>query len=267
MILYPRARSCKIAAFRQSGFLLALLLALDLFAFGQTPVPARPASLTAPPMTLSQVVDALIARNAQRAKDLQSYQGRRVYTLVYRGFPSDLHASIVVDMTYEAPNTKQFQVVSQSGPKFLVDRVLKRLVKTEIDAQREKIRRTVNLDRQNYNFSDLNYEPAADGCSYIVSVEPKHPNKYLYRGKIWINDQDFAVCHIQAQPAKDPSFWIRSTSIAETYETIGKFWLPENNKSVSKIRFGGSATLTIQYQDYRLLRRPASVQASLLPAE
>lgn len=267
MTLSMRARSCKVAAFRQSGFLLALLLVLDLFAFGQTPAPARSASLTAPPMTLSQVVDALIARNAQRAKDLQSYQGRRVYTLVYRGFPSDLRASIVVDMTYVAPNTKQFHVVSQSGPKFLVDQVLKRLVKTEIDAQREKIRRTVDLDRQNYNFSDLNYEPAANGCSYIVSVEPKHPNKYLYRGKIWINARDFAVCHIQAQPAKDPSFWIKSTDIAETYETIGKFWLPEENKSVSKIRFGGRATLTIQYQDYRLLRRPVAVQAALLPAK
>jgi hypothetical protein len=260
MILYTRtpssSRSSRIGALRRPALLLALFLSWNIFAFSGTPVARGPARLT-PPMALSQVIDTMIARNAQRARNLRSYQGRRVYNLVYQGFPGDLHASLVVNMDYQAPDTKQFNVVSQSGPKFLVDQVLKRLVKTEIEAQRGKTRRAVNLDRQNYDFSDLEYVPAADGCSYVVSVEPKHRSKYLYRGKIWINDRDFAVCHIQAQPAENPSFWIRSTEIAETYEEIGKFWLPEKNRSVSQIRFGGRATLTIQYQDYKLLGRPA----------
>ncbi|MGC2249349.1 MAG: hypothetical protein WA626_01665, partial [Acidobacteriaceae bacterium] len=65
-------------------------------------------------------------------------------------------------------------------------------------------------------------------------------------------DQDFAVCGIQAEPAQNPSFWIKSTNIDETYKKVGDFWLPEHNESVSRIRFGGSATLTIQYQDYTI---------------
>jgi hypothetical protein len=50
----------------------------------------------------------------------------------------------------------------------------------------------------------------------------------------------------------NPSFWITSTRIHETYKKVGDFWLPEKNESVSRIRFGGSATLTIQYQDYKV---------------
>ena len=80
---------------------------------------------------------------------------------------------MVVSMQYEAPNTKEFSVVSQSGPKLLVDEVLKRLLKTETDAQRKNTREAVNLDRKNYQFSNLKYAPAVDGCSYTLTVEPR----------------------------------------------------------------------------------------------
>lgn len=263
MILYAHSRSLEIGRFRRLALLAALLLLLNVFPSRRVIAASTPDMSSTPPMALSQVVDTLVARNAERARDLTSYQGRRIYTLVYHGFPKDLHAMIVVDMQYEAPDTKEFRVVAQSGPKFFVDQVLKRLLKSETDAQRQKIRESVNLDRQNYEFSNLEYEPAADGCSYVLTVEPKHSNKYLYRGKIWVNDKDFAVCRLQAQPAENPSFWIKSTAIAETYEKVGKFWLPEENKSVSRIRVGGTAALTIQYQDYKVQARSvASAHAS-----
>ena len=263
-MLYVCTRSYKLSGFSRYALFAALLLSLNLFTSCEMFAAVAPVKSSVPPMTLSQVVDTLVARNMERARDLRSYQGRRTYTLVYRGFPGDLHATMAVDMNYEAPNTKEFKVTSQSGPKWLVDRVLKRLVKTESDAQQDETRKAVDLNENNYNFSDLEYQPAADSCSYVVTVEPKTPNKYLYRGKIWINDNDFAVCRIQAQPAKNPSFWITSTSIHETYKKVGEFWLPEENKSVSRIRFGGSATLTIQYQDYKVQAQPlAGVGGSL----
>lgn len=267
MILYAHNRSPKTLKFRRFAFLAMLLLMMDVFAPCNGWAAADAAKASAIPMTLSQVVDALVARNEERARGLKSYEGNRIYTVVYHGFPKDLDASIVVSMQYDAPDSKEFTILSQSGPKLLVDKVLKRLLKTETDAQQQKTRDAVDLDQQNYTFSDLQYEPAADGCSYVLSVEPKKPNKYLYRGKIRVNDQDFAVCGIQAQPAENPSFWIQSTSIHETYKKVGDFWLPKNNKSVSKIRFGGSATLTIQYQDYTVQAQPlAGVGASLSSA-
>ena len=30
------------------------------------------------------------------------------------------------------------------------------------------------------------------------------------------------------------------------------FWLPQRNESISSIRLGGQATLTIEYHDYRI---------------
>lgn len=252
MILDSSNRFLKANKFRRLACVAMLLLLIDMSSSGRIFAAADSANASPSPMTLAEVVNNLIARNAERAKSLKGYRGDRIYTVRYHGFPKDLEARMVVSMQYEAPNTKEFTVVSQNGPKLLVDKVLKRLLKTERDAQQQKTREALNLDRQNYEFSDLEYVPEADGCSYILSVEPKKPTKYLYRGKIRVNDRDFAVCGIQAEPAENPSFWIKSTSIHESYKKVGDYWLPEQNKSVSMIRFGGSATLTIQYQDYKV---------------
>lgn len=237
-----------------------LILGLVLPCMGQSPSvsPAAAAHLSSP-LSIDQVVDRLVKRNAERANALQSYEGTRIYKLTYQGFPSNLAASMVVRMTYNAPDTKTFTVVSEKGPKWLQNQVLLRLLKSEKDAQRSNARRNVDLNQHNYNFSDLIYDPgksgqpAADDCSYQLTVEPKTNSKYLYRGKLWVNDKDFAVCRMQVSPAKNPSFWIKSTAITHKYEKIGNFWLPQKNKSVSLIRIGGRATLTIQYLDYKII--------------
>lgn len=244
-----------------------LILGLVLPCRGQSPSvsPAAAAHFSSP-LSIDQVVDRLVKRNAERANALRSYEGTRIYKLTYQGFPSNLAASMVVRMKYNAPDTKTFTVVSEKGPKWLQDQVLLRLLKSEKNAQRSNARRNVDLNQHNYNFSDLIYDPgkpgqpAADDCSYQLTVEPKTNSKYLYRGKLWVNDKDFAVCRMEVSPAKNPSFWIKSTAITHKYEKIGNFWLPQKNKSVSQIRIGGRATLTIQYLDYKIIAPPIQGQ-------
>ncbi len=208
------------------------------------------------PLTLNQVVDNLIAENIKRSDSLQGYQSRRTYKVSYKGFFGDLHADMVVDLDYTAPDTKKFTIVSESGPKLLADHILKELVTVETESQQWKNRKDLLPNRQNYNFTQLEYQPASDGCSYILSVQPVVPNKLLYRGRIWVNDQDFAICRIEGYPSKTPSFWITSGQLVHTYSRIGEFWFSKEDKSVSTIRLGGIATLTIQYGDYKIRSMP-----------
>jgi hypothetical protein len=219
---------------------------------------ARTQSSAPPPiaesrLSMQQVLSKLVEKNAERADALQKYQGRRFYSLDYKGFPTSFHAEMVVDMTYMAPATKQFKIVSQSGPDWLVDRVLKRLLETEQEASTEENRARVALDSSNYEFSGFEHLDALDNCSYVISVEPKIPSKLLYRGRIWVDSTDFSVCRIEAEPSKNPSFWIKKTDIHHSYLKIGDFWLPEKNESVSAIRGGGRAVLIIKYQNYEIL--------------
>jgi hypothetical protein len=224
--------------------------------------PAQTSSRSSPQslFDLSQIVNNLVKSNAERAQALRSDRSQRTYTLVFKGFSSELQASMVADLAYRSPGTKTFTIVSTQGSKMLVNRVLKRLLKEEESAERPINKKRIRLDLENYRFSDLHYEPAANGCSYSVSVEPIVPSKYVYRGRIWINDPDFAVCRIEVHPAKGPSFWIKQTEISETYAKHGKFWLPERNTSISQIRFGGHATLTIDYGNYTALTEIANAR-------
>ncbi len=230
--------------------LLLLIFFCSASAHGQSPASQE---LIGPRLDLSQMLDKLVEKNTERADALQKYQNRRVYTLDYTGFPTSFHAEMVVDMIYDAPATKEFKIISQSGPSWIIDRILKRLLEAEQEAMTPGNRERVAINPSNYDFSDFEHLDASDNCSYMVAVEPKIPSKLLFRGRIWVDSKDFAVCRIEAEPAKNPSFWIKKTQIHHTYLKIGDFWLPAENKSVSAVRGGGRAVLTIKYQNYEIL--------------
>ena len=230
--------------------LLLLILAWSATSRAQSPLPQE---LIGPRLNLSEVMDKLAEKNVERADALQKYQNRRFYTLDYAGFPTSLHAEMVVDMIYDAPATKQFKIISQSGPQWIVDKILKRLLDAELESMTEENRERVAINSSNYDFSGFEHLNTPDNCSYVVAVEPKIPSKLLFRGRIWVDSKDFAVCRIEAEPSKNPSFWIKKTLIHHSYLKIGDFWLPSENKSVSAVRGGGRAVLTIKYKDYEIL--------------
>lgn len=211
-----------------------------------------PASTPASPLTASQVARNLEEQNQKRARALSEFQATRIYRMQYRGFPSNRDAEMTVKMTYQSPATKHFTVVSQSGSKFVIDHVFKKLLEGEQEATDEENRRHTALNTANYDFVLDGYESSPSGACYVLSVLPKTKNKFLYRGKIWVDAKDFAVTRIDAEPAKNPSFWIKKSEIHHTYIKVNDFWLPAENHTESWVRLGGQATLSIEYRDYRI---------------
>jgi hypothetical protein len=209
--------------------------------------PSSPKSLSA-----DQVVDNLVRKNEERAKALQHSEATRVYRLVYHGFPSDREAEMTVQATYDSPASKEFKVISQTGSKLIQDRVFKRLLESEKEAAQPAMNAHTQLNRDNYDFQLLSYEPSATGGQYVLQVNPKAKTKYVYRGKVWVDAIDFAVTHIEAEPATNPSFWTKKNEIRHDYQKVDSFWLPTRNESVSYVRLGGRATLTIEYKNYRV---------------
>jgi outer membrane lipoprotein-sorting protein len=238
-----------------------LFIAVVALLPGLAAAQATPGVPPAPPLTLPQVAERLVQMNAARFQALQSYRGRRNYQIEYTGFHTTFHAEMTADVVYTAPDSKEFTIVSESGPKWLVSRVLKRLTETERDAQKAPNRSGVELNTQNYDFTSLEYHASDDGCSYVLTVQPKVPSKLLYRGKVWVHESDFAVCRIEAEPSKNPSLWITRTDIRQNYQKIGELWLPLDNQSISTVRLGGRAVLTIKYQNYDITATHLATEA------
>jgi len=232
----------------------ALLLAPAALTAQQSDI--SPLTLDRAPLPLEQVVANLEARNAQRATALAEFEGERIYRMQYRGFPSNREAEMLVKVTFRAPNNKQFKVISESGSRFIIDHVFKKLLEGEEEAARGDNRQQTALTRANYNFELSGYDVSPEGGTYVLNLLPKTKNKFLYRGKIWVDGEDFAVTRIEGEPGKNPSMWIRKTSIAHRYTKVEGFWLPAENRTESLIRLGGTATLSIHYQNYKIIKSP-----------
>jgi len=245
-------------------FALALIIAPRLLLAQE----AAPVSRTSAPLPVDQVIDNLVRMNQERAQALLHSDATRIYHLVYRGFPGDREATMTVRATYNSPSSKEFTIVSKSGSKLVQDRVFKKLLDSEKEAAQPAMSARTQLNRANYNFELVGYEPSQTGGQYVLQVIPKARSTYVYRGKVWVDGVDFAVTRIEAEPAQNPSFWTKKSEIHHEYKKVAGFWLPARNESISYIRLGGRATLTIEYKDYRVTdARVAGEAGRLLPSD
>lgn len=196
-----------------------------------------------------EIVGRMVQQNELRAEHLKYFSSIRHYHVDFHGLGRSMTADMHVRASYSVGSGKSFQVIDQSGSHLLLDHVLKKLLKTEEDDSRQQ---KAALTPSNYSFIFQAKTSENGRTLYVFTVEPKVKNKLLYRGRIWIDGEDYAVVRVDAQPAENPSFWIKKTQIHHVYAKNGEFWLPETNRSDSKVRLGGSAVLTIDYGTYQL---------------
>lgn len=222
---------------------------------------AGTASINSP--SSEQVVAQLVAMDARRSQNRTGYTAMRHYTLDYNGLGADKHAEISVQVVASASGQKKLTIVSENGSRLLINRVLRKLVDSETEANEPGNRKDLALTPDNYDFALIGTEVVDGRNCFVLRVIPKKKSKFLYDGKIWVDARDFAVTRISAKPAKNPSFWISSVEVEHRYAKHGDMWLPETNRSRSKIRFGGSAVLAIDYRDYQLLTDDAATSISL----
>jgi outer membrane lipoprotein-sorting protein len=244
---------------RLAGTIRSLVVLVTLAVFA--PVARLAGADTGAALSANQVVDNLVRKNQERAQALLHSEATRVYRLVYHGFPADREAEMTVQATYDKPSTKEFKVISQSGSKLIQERVFKKLLDTEKEATQPAVSARSQLNHDNYDFELAGYEPSEKGGQYVLRVTPKVKSKYVYGGKVWVDATDFAVTRIEAEPAQNPSFWTKKNEIHHEYKKIDGFWLPTRNESVSYIRLGGRATLTIEYTDYHVTNAGEPVKA------
>ena len=235
-----------------SILLIPVLVCLGLHAPASAQQSGVSSSPVSAPLVGEQVVENLVAMNLKRALALHSYQGTRLYQIEYHGILGVRSGKMVVDLKYQSPETKKFIIRSATGPKMIVDKVFKRLLQAEQEALGAEAQKRTALNKDNYDFTLVGYDRTPSGSMYVLSVKPRTTNRFLYRGRIWVDAKDFAVTRIDAEPTKNPSFWTKNSKIEETYTKVSDFWLPERNHTVTAIRFGGRAELTIQYTNYQI---------------
>jgi hypothetical protein len=197
---------------------------------------------------------------AQTAR-LENYRAIRHYSVEYKGFSKTITAAMDVEVEYSAASGKSFRVLSQSGSSKFCEKVLMRALESEKEAAQNKS--ATALSPQNYQFSLVGYETLHGRPTYVLHIEPANPGKFLYRGKIWVDAEAFAPVKLEVEPAKNPSFWITHTAIQHINAPTNGFWLPQTNRSETKVRIGGTAVMTIDYGIYQIASKQS--RAALEP--
>jgi hypothetical protein len=231
--------------FRAGRFLPALVL----LAAG-IPVIAQQPTVSAP-LSADEVMRRVAQMNDQRANALETYTSIRSYHLECHCI-SHKTADMVVRADYEAPNKKVFTIVSESGSGSVRSRVFKKLLDAEQESMREENQERTAITPQNYTFELTDYQKIDGNEFYVIEARPLNKNKFLFRGRLWVDAKAFAITQIQGEPAVNPSWWTVKTDFKRNYQEIGNFWLPESNESETKVRIFGTAVLTIKYGEYQI---------------
>ena len=134
------------------------------------------------------------------------------------------------------------------------------MLEAESDASQSANRAQTRFLPANYEFKLLGMDTTEGRPCYVLGLIPRTENKYMLRGKVWIDAIEFAVVRVEGSPAKSPSFWIKDTKIIHQYAKVGSFWFPLWNKSTTEARVFGKTDVTIDYFDY-LVNQPPTAQA------
>lgn len=193
----------------------------------------------------------LAAMNEQRSQRLESYTSLRTYHLEAHGLVSK-SADMVVRADYRAPDQKEFTIISESGSGSVHTHVFRRLLQAELESMQAANQQESALTPENYSFRLLGEESNGDDDIFVLEAKPRHKNRFLFAGRIWVDAHDFAVTKVEGQPAVNPSWWTERTDFTRSYQRVGEFWLPASNSSVTRVRVFGTATLTITYRDYQI---------------
>jgi len=191
----------------------------------------------------------MLASDAQRQQSLSGYEGARRYVLINDHMHKS--AEMVVRVTGDRDGTKHFEVVSETGWKAAQKHVLRKMLESEEEASHPDARSKARLSLDNYEFQMIGTDEVDGRSVYAIDVSPKRKEKYLFRGRIWVDRQDFALVRADGNPAKNPSFWTKSVHFTHAYQKSGPFWFPSTTDSLTEARIFGATALKIEYFDYK----------------
>lgn len=214
--------------------------------------PARPAGCSESP-TLQQVIAQMEERGQARSAMLAQYVCLRRYALTNRRFHKT--AELSVRMTYTSPGHKTFEVLSERGLSIIRQRVLRKMLEAEEEASREGIRESTQISPRNYDFRLTGTQLQQGQPAYVLELTPRRVNKFLMRGRIWVDCEDFAIVRVEAAPAVTPSVFIRNIHVVQQYMKVGPVWLPLYNHSMSDSFFFGHTDVAIDSSDYEIVQK------------
>ena len=202
------------------------------------------------PLSAAAIFDRVEQAGRIREHRLRGYESTRRYAVFEPGRQPD--AELVVAMEFEAPSTKRYRTISSKGVGWIDRRVFRGLLEAERQAAAGQDKDDSAITPRNYDAQFVGSDQCDGRACYVIELIPKRRDKYLFRGKAWIDQEDFGIARLEGEPVKSPSFWIVKSPFVRQYKRVDGFWLPDEDETHSHVRLAGEYILRIQYADYQV---------------
>lgn len=197
---------------------------------------------------VTQLMVRMAHMDRERLQSLERYTGTQHYVLNNKRFKT--HAEMTVSVVYGPAGEKEFQVLSESGSQWVRKYVFRRLMRVEQENAQGVAHTESRITPDNYTFRIIGMETANGRPCYLLDAAPRTKNKYLFRGRVWVDAEDAAVARVEGSLAQNPSLWTASVHFVHQYKKVGSHWLAESNISQTEVRIFGPTELKVEYSDY-----------------
>jgi outer membrane lipoprotein-sorting protein len=257
---------------------LTACVAFALLLFGHAPAlcaqtflpeSAAPIATTSTPRTLgglaaNDIIAKMTEKNRQRNQRLQNYSALRHYEIV--NATGQVSAQALVRVNYSAPGNKTFEKINEDGSWIARRMVFDRVLQSEEATSSGQEFRESAITAENYTFTAVGEADLGNNHCYVIEVQPKRADKYLFAGEVWIDSSDFAIVKISGRPAGKMSMWINRATFIREYQRIDGFWLPYRDETTVDLKMHGTKLFRIEHLQYVInSKNNAASTATALP--
>lgn len=194
-----------------------------------------------------QTIVTLMMDAQQRNKDLsRAITIKRDYQLLDK--ESTQKARVIANVTYLPPDHRQYEVESSHGG--MGEKVLRDVLDHETEKKDAKETARKEFSPDNYSFSLAGSEDLDGRKCFVLAMNPRHDDKDLLRGRVWIDAENFNIRRVEGNTAKSPSWWIRDLHILMSFSEVNGMWMRTFTQAVANVRFKGKFEMVARDLEY-----------------
>ena len=206
------------------------------------------------PPDIGRVVRGVDASVKNRIDRLAGYTVTEHYA-VFRG-KDETHptAEMLVKTTYTKQAGKSYEIVSQSGSSLWRNEVLHTLLDNEKRMSQPGNVETALIDSANYEMKlDASPWDHLNGRDCLVlDITPRRNSEYLFKGRLWVNAQDFAIVQLKGTASKSAFFLASAAEVSRQYDELDALPMATHAQAVSGSALLGQTMVKIDYSNYQI---------------
>jgi hypothetical protein len=149
-------------------------------------------------------------------------------------------SEVVAQVNFNPPNEKTFAILETHGSG-RGEMVVKHLLENESQNTRDVT--TVEFTRRNYDFALLGEYTLNGRRCYVLELRPRRQERSLFNGKAYVAQDDFRLLRVEGEPAKNPSWWLKSSYVVLDFGDVDGLWLPVASHGSGDVRLFGHFSL------------------------